>query len=133
MSYLLNSASGVVRDKIETLFQNSVGEADRALLSALIYQPEETLQAQQPGIYRVEGPDGGTETPKSCDWRSAGGHTAFSRALSIFRSVTGVQALFALPGVHLGLIDFVQRPMPPQVVQVPPEAGGQSSYPGHKR
>ena len=45
--YLLNSASGVVRDKIETLFQNSVGEADRALLSALIYQPEETLQAQQ--------------------------------------------------------------------------------------
>ncbi len=46
-SYLLGTASGVIRTKIEALFQNSVPEPERALLSELIYCPEEVLGAQK--------------------------------------------------------------------------------------
>ncbi|MFV0413438.1 MAG: fructose-1,6-bisphosphatase [Oscillospiraceae bacterium] len=47
-SYLLGTASGVIHSKIEALLQNSVPEAERDLLSSLIYRPEEVL-ATQPG------------------------------------------------------------------------------------
>ncbi len=43
-SYLLGTASGVIRNKIESLFLNSVPEPERASLSQLIYAPEETLE-----------------------------------------------------------------------------------------
>lgn len=45
-AYLLGTASGVIRSKIEALFQNSVPEPERELLSNLIYRPEEVLDAQ---------------------------------------------------------------------------------------
>lgn len=46
-SYLVGTASGNIREKIESLFQNSVPEPERALLSALIYRPEEVLAEQR--------------------------------------------------------------------------------------
>ena len=56
-SYLLGTASGVIRTKIEALFQNSVPEPERALLSELIYCPEEVLGAksgqEQPDWSRI--------------------------------------------------------------------------------
>ena len=42
--YLLNSASGIIRDKIETLFARSVREEERAQLAMLIYSPTEMLR-----------------------------------------------------------------------------------------
>ncbi|MDL2324211.1 fructose-1,6-bisphosphatase [Ruminococcaceae bacterium OttesenSCG-928-A16] len=44
-AYLLGTASGVIHTKIEALFQNSVSEPERDLLSALIYRPQEVLRA----------------------------------------------------------------------------------------
>ena len=41
--YLVGTASGIVREKIETLFQNSLPEADRMLLGQLIYNPKKLL------------------------------------------------------------------------------------------
>ena len=41
--YLLASASGIIRDKIDTLFSQTVAQRDRETLSMLIYDPEETL------------------------------------------------------------------------------------------
>lgn len=46
-AYLLGTASGVIRDKIEAIFQNSLAESERLLLSELIYRPEEVLATQQ--------------------------------------------------------------------------------------
>ena len=42
-AYLLGTASGVIRTRIDTLFPNSLAEADRALLSELIYRPDVIL------------------------------------------------------------------------------------------
>ena len=42
-SYLLSSASGIIRDKIEALFSRSVSEREREELAMLIYSPTETL------------------------------------------------------------------------------------------
>jgi len=41
--YLLSSASGVLRDKIEALFARSVSEREREELAVLIYSPADTL------------------------------------------------------------------------------------------
>ena len=41
--HLLNSASGVVREKVDDLFATSVSKADRDQLATLIYYPEEKL------------------------------------------------------------------------------------------
>lgn len=41
--YLLNSASGVIRDKVEALFSRSVREEERAQLAMLIYNPQHLL------------------------------------------------------------------------------------------
>ena len=38
--HLLNSASGVIRDKIDILFENTMQEEDRRALADLIYYPE---------------------------------------------------------------------------------------------
>ncbi len=46
-SYLLGTASGVIRGKIEALFVNSVPEPERAALSDLIYQPKEFLESSE--------------------------------------------------------------------------------------
>lgn len=42
--YLLGTASGVIRTKIEALFQNSLAESERLLLGELIYRPKHVLQ-----------------------------------------------------------------------------------------
>lgn len=42
-AYLLGTASGVVRTKIEALFQNSVPEPERGMLTELIYRPRKIL------------------------------------------------------------------------------------------
>ncbi|MFR1050619.1 MAG: fructose-1,6-bisphosphatase [Lachnospirales bacterium] len=42
-SYLLSSASGILRDKIEDLFSRSVSEKEREELAMLIYSPADTL------------------------------------------------------------------------------------------
>lgn len=42
-SYLLSSASGIIRDKIEALFSRSVSEKEREELAMLIYCPASTL------------------------------------------------------------------------------------------
>lgn len=49
--YLLGTASGVIQDKIEGLFQNSLPENERLLLGELIYRPAHVLQqrAKLPG------------------------------------------------------------------------------------
>lgn len=44
--YLLGTASGVIGSKIETLFQNSLSEPERLLLSELIYRPAEVLHTR---------------------------------------------------------------------------------------
>ena len=41
--HILNSASGVVREKVDALFATSVSKADRDQLATLIYYPEEKL------------------------------------------------------------------------------------------
>lgn len=41
--HLLKSASGVIRSKIDELFEKSVSDSDRALLANLIYYPERIL------------------------------------------------------------------------------------------
>ncbi|MDL2214442.1 fructose-1,6-bisphosphatase [Clostridia bacterium OttesenSCG-928-O13] len=43
-SYLLGTASGVIGSKIEALFQNSLTESERLLLSELIYRPKHVLR-----------------------------------------------------------------------------------------
>lgn len=49
--YLLGTASGAIQGKIEALFQNSLPEHERLLLSELIYRPRHTLRqrTKQPG------------------------------------------------------------------------------------
>ena len=42
--HILNSASGVVREKIDMLFESSVSRSDRDQLATLIYYPEEKLE-----------------------------------------------------------------------------------------
>ena len=42
--HILNSASGVVREKIDDLFGSSVSRADRDQLATLIYYPKEKLE-----------------------------------------------------------------------------------------
>ena len=57
--HILNSASGVVREKIDDLFATNVSKADRDQLATLIYYPEEKLeeiektQADMPEWYRI--------------------------------------------------------------------------------
>ena len=41
--HILNSASGVVREKVDALFATSVSRAERDQLSTLIYYPSEKL------------------------------------------------------------------------------------------
>lgn len=48
-SYLLNSASGIIRDKIEWLFQRSVSLREREELANLVYAPEEVLARKSRG------------------------------------------------------------------------------------
>ena len=45
--HILNSASGVVREKIDQLFATSVSKADRDQLATLIYYPKEKLEELQ--------------------------------------------------------------------------------------
>ncbi len=45
-AYLLGTASGVIRSRIETLFQNSLPEHERMILGELIYRPKEILRRQ---------------------------------------------------------------------------------------
>ena len=45
--HILNSASGVVREKIDQLFATSVSKADRDQLATLIYYPREKLEELQ--------------------------------------------------------------------------------------
>ena len=47
--YLLNSASGITRDKIEWLFHNSVSLRDRDELANLVYAPEPVLSQKATG------------------------------------------------------------------------------------
>jgi len=49
-SYLLASASGVIRDKIEALFARSVSEKEREELAVLIYFPADTLAKFRAGL-----------------------------------------------------------------------------------
>lgn len=42
--HILNSASGVVREKVDILFQNTMSREERANLATLIYYPEERLR-----------------------------------------------------------------------------------------
>ena len=42
--HILNSASGVVREKIDELFESTVSRADRDQLATLIYYPAEKLE-----------------------------------------------------------------------------------------
>ncbi|MEG2098160.1 MAG: fructose-bisphosphatase class III, partial [Pseudoflavonifractor sp.] len=42
--HILNSASGVVREKLDDLFSASVSKADRDQLATLIYYPTEKLE-----------------------------------------------------------------------------------------
>ena len=42
--HILNSASGVVREKVDELFSTSVSKADRDQLATLIYYPAEKLE-----------------------------------------------------------------------------------------
>jgi len=48
-SYLLSSASGVIREKIEYLFSRSVSESEREELAMLIYFPADTLSRVRAG------------------------------------------------------------------------------------
>lgn len=41
--HILNNASGVIREKIDLLFENSIPAAERSELAALIYYPEDKL------------------------------------------------------------------------------------------
>ena len=41
--HIMNSASGVVREKVDELFSSSVSKAERDQLATLIYYPEEKL------------------------------------------------------------------------------------------
>lgn len=47
--YLLNSASGITRDKIEWLFQKSVSLREREELANLVYAPEQVLSQKDTG------------------------------------------------------------------------------------
>ena len=42
--HMLKNASGVVRQKVDILFENSVTEAERNMLATLIYYPEQKLE-----------------------------------------------------------------------------------------
>ena len=53
--HMLKNASGVVRVKVDTLFENSVTEAERNMLATLIYYPEEKLdQLHKTGVINAE-------------------------------------------------------------------------------
>ena len=53
--HMLKNASGVVRVKVDTLFENSVTEAERNTLATLIYYPEEKLdQLHKAGVCTPE-------------------------------------------------------------------------------
>ena len=43
--HILNSASGVVREKVDDLFSTTVSKAERDQLATLIYYPREKLEA----------------------------------------------------------------------------------------
>ncbi len=43
-SHILKNASGVIRDKVDTLYQHQVSAGERADLATLIYYPEEKLE-----------------------------------------------------------------------------------------
>ncbi|MGD9559974.1 MAG: fructose-bisphosphatase class III, partial [Oscillospiraceae bacterium] len=46
-AYLLGTASGIIRNKIEGLFQNALSEAERMLLGEIIFRPAEVLAVRQ--------------------------------------------------------------------------------------
>ena len=43
-SHILNNGSGIIRNKIEDIFNNQITERDRRQLATLIYYPEEKLK-----------------------------------------------------------------------------------------
>ena len=43
-SHILNNGSGIIRNKIEDIFNNQITERDRRQLATLIYYPEEKLE-----------------------------------------------------------------------------------------
>ena len=49
--HILNSASGVVREKVDALFATSVSRAERDQLSTLIYYPSEKLSELSGGRF----------------------------------------------------------------------------------
>ena len=42
-SHILNNGSGIIRNKIEDIFNNQITERDRRQLATLIYYPEEKI------------------------------------------------------------------------------------------
>lgn len=52
--YMLKSASGMIRNKIDDLFQTSVSEAERNALAMLIYEPEEEMARLYPNTKNWE-------------------------------------------------------------------------------
>ena len=53
-SYLLSSASGIIRDKVEALFSRSVSEREREELAMLIYDPESVLSRLREELVGIE-------------------------------------------------------------------------------
>lgn len=42
--HILNNGAGIIRSKIEDVFENTITEKERSLLATLIYYPEEKLK-----------------------------------------------------------------------------------------
>ena len=52
--HILNSCSGVIRERIDLLFADSMPAAERRQLATLIYYPEEKLELLKPGMENPE-------------------------------------------------------------------------------
>lgn len=70
--HITNNASGAIRDKIELVFANSLGEQERKALASLIYYPEHKLDE-----IRASGAD-------MCDWYRVTLH----RLITVCRATT---------------------------------------------
>lgn len=70
--HITNNASGAIRDKIELVFANSLGEQERKSLASLIYYPEHKLDE-----IRASGAD-------MCDWYRVTLH----RLITVCRATT---------------------------------------------
>ncbi len=49
-AHILNNASGVIREKVDALYSDTLSEKERAQLAALIYYPKEKLEETKPGL-----------------------------------------------------------------------------------